>query len=67
MYGPEVKVDDDLPEVSNMFHILIPSLYTDWASHVAAWMILRTEGDSSSSPRPPARYRSGLMPVLEQN
>ena len=50
-----------------MFHILIPSLYTDWASHVAAWMILRTEGDSSSSPRPPARYRSGLMPVLEQN
>ena len=49
-----------------MFHILTPPLYTDWASMVAACMILSTEGDSSISARPPARNRSGLMPVLNQ-
>ena len=50
-----------------MFHILTPSLYTDWASTVAAWRILRTEGDSSISARPPAPNRSGLMPVLKHD
>ena len=49
-----------------MFHILTPPLYTDWASMVAACMILSTEGDSSISARPPAPNRSGLMPVLNQ-
>ena len=49
-----------------MFHILTPPLYTDWASMVAACMILSTEGDSSISVRPPAPNRSGLMPVLNQ-
>ena len=58
---------DDLPEVSNMFHILTPSLYTDWASTVAACRILSTEGDSSKSARPPPQNRSGLMPVLKQD
>ena len=49
-----------------MFHILTPPLYTDWASQVAACIILSTEGDSSISARPPAPNRSGLMPVLNQ-
>ena len=49
-----------------MFHILTPPLYTDWASMVAACMILSTVGDSSISARPPAPNRSGLMPVLNQ-